>query len=115
MGADFIEKATPTFKKSWDRARIALATADLFTRAPPCAARSAAADIIGDAHLQVGDQLTVELENGGLVARRGTKTVARFSNPSADLVRAVETSCGIAKGTVEQVHGLAGVAEISLC
>jgi hypothetical protein len=37
MGADFIEKATPTFKKSWDRARATLATADLFTlRHPGC-------------------------------------------------------------------------------
>ena len=49
MGADFIEKATPTFKKSWDRARIALATADLFTRAPTGAARLAAAEIVGNA------------------------------------------------------------------
>jgi hypothetical protein len=115
MGADFIEKATPTFKKSWDRARATLATADLFTRVPPCATRVAAADIVGDARLEVGDQLTVEVQDGGLVARRGNTDVARFLNPSADLVRAVETSSGVAKGTVEQVHDLAGVAEISLC
>jgi hypothetical protein len=65
MGADFIEKATPTFKKSWDRARIALATADLFTRAPSGAARLAAAEIIGNATLRVGDHLTVEAQDGG--------------------------------------------------
>ena len=45
MGADFIEKATPSFKKSWDRARVTLGTADLFTRIPDCVARTAAADI----------------------------------------------------------------------
>jgi hypothetical protein len=78
----------------------------------PCATRVAAADIVGGARLEVGDQLTVEVQEGGLVARRGNTDVARFLNPSADLVRAVETSCGVAKGTVEQVHDLAGVAEI---
>ena len=71
MGADFIEKATPTFKKSWDRARTTLATADLFTNAPSCAARTAAAEVIGKAQLKVGDRLTVEAQDGALVARRG--------------------------------------------
>ena len=114
MGADFIEKATPTFKKSWDRARVALATADLFTREPSCAARIAAAEIVGNEHLQVGDHLTVEPQGGGLVALRGNTEVARFTKPSAELVEAVENSCGVAKGIVEQVHDLAGIAEISL-
>ncbi len=115
MGADFIEKATPTFKKSWDRARIALATADLFTRSPCGAARLAAAEIVGNATLQIGDHLTVESQDGGLAALLGNTEVARFTKPSPDLVKAVAESCGVAKGIVEQVHELAGVAEISLC
>jgi hypothetical protein len=115
MGADFIEKATLTFKKSWDRARVAFATADLFTRTPDCAARIAEADIIGNARLEVGDRLTVEAHGGGLIARRGNSDVARFTIPPAGLLQAVTASCGIAKGTVEQVHSIAGVAEISLC
>jgi hypothetical protein len=49
------------------------------------------------------------------VGRRGFTEVARFSSPPSNLLQAVEASCGIAKGTVEQVHDLAGVAEISLC
>jgi hypothetical protein len=115
MGADFIEKATPSFKKSWDRARVALATADLFTREPICAARSAAAEIVNCAKLRVGDRLTVEPQGETLVALRGNTEVARFTKPSAELVKAVNDSCGMAKGVVEQVHDLAGVAEISLC
>ena len=115
MGSDFIEKAAPTFRKSWDRARTALATADLFTKAPSSAPRTAAAEIIGTAQLEVGDRLTVEAQDGALVARRGNRDVARFTNPAPALVQAVEQSCGVAKGMVEQVHGLAGVAEISLC
>ena len=115
VGADFIEKATPAFRKHWDRARLALATADLFTNAPSCAPRTAAAEIIGSAQLETGDRLTVEMQDGALIARRGHSDVARFTNPAPALVQAVEESCGVAKGTVEQVHGLAGVAEISLC
>ena len=115
MGTDFIEKATPGFRKSWDKARATLATADLFTHTPDCAARTAAADIIGNSCLAPGDPLTVELHGDGLIARRGYSDVARFSNPAPDIVRAVQDSCGIAKGTVERVHALAGVAEISLC
>lgn len=115
MGTDFIEKATPSFKKRWDRARVDLATADLFTRTPECAARTAAADIIGNTRLKVGDRLVVEVANGALIARRGHAEVARFTNPPPELVEAVEASCGIAKGTVEVAHPLAGVAEISLC
>lgn len=114
MGADFLEKATPSFNKSMDRARSELETADLFTRTPSCAARTAAADIIGDAQLEVGDRLTVETQNGGLVARRGNNDLARLTNPAPEIVKAVETSCGIAKGTVDEVHDLARVVEISL-
>jgi hypothetical protein len=114
MGADFIEKATPTFKKSWDRARVALATADLFTRQPICAARVATAKMVGNEQLRVGDHLTVEPQGGGLVALRGNTEVARFTKPSAELIKAVEDSCGVAKGIVEQIHDLTGIAEISL-
>ena len=115
MGADFIERATPTFKKKWDRARMELATADLFTKEPSCKARTAVAEIINGTQLSVGDQLTVEVQDESLVARRGNHEVARFENPPPILVQAVEESCGIAKGTVEQVHEVANVAEISLC
>lgn len=115
MGIEFIEKATPTFKKSWDRARVELATADLFTQIPDCAARTAVADIVGGTRLEVGQQLTVEVQEGILIARRGNREVARFTDPAPEIVTAVQASCGIAKGTVECVYTLAGVAEISIC
>ena len=115
MGADFIEKATPSFKKSWDRARVALSTADLFTRTPECASRTAAADIIDGARLKVGDRLTVEMQGNQMIARQGNNDVAHFINPASELLNAVTTSCGIAKGTVKEIHSIAKVAEISLC
>lgn len=115
MGAEFIRKAARSFEKSWDRRRVELATADLFTRQPSCTSRTAEADIIGNARLQPGEAVTVQATDNGLIAMRDLSVVARFHNPSTDLVAAVRSSCGIAKGTVEQVYPLSGVAEISLC
>jgi len=115
MGADFIRKAAKSFQKSWDRRRVELATSDLFTRQPSCAARTAEADIVNNARLQSGEAVTVQAADNGLIAMRGLSVVARFHNPSTDLVAAVRSSCGVAKGTVEQVYSLSGVAEISVC
>lgn len=115
MGADFIEDATPTFKKSWDRARVSLATADLFTRLPSSAARTAVAELYSPKSVEVREAVIVELNGGELIALKGNTRVARFVKPAPDLVAAVRASCGIAKGTVEQVHEVAGVVEISLC
>jgi hypothetical protein len=115
MGADFIERISPSYRKSMDRARARLATSDLLANEEACAARTAVADIVNGQSLRVGDRITVELEDGHLVGRRGFTEVARFTAPPSDLLKAVEDSCGVAKGTVEQVHDIAGVAEISLC
>lgn len=113
MGADFYDKAAKGFKKSFDRARAALATPDLFTRQPECVARSVAADML--APVTVGERLTIEREGAGLIGLRGNKEVIRIKTPTADQLEAVDASCGVAQGVVEQVHELAQVAELSLC
>jgi hypothetical protein len=115
MGSDFIERMKHSYRKMLDRARVDLATADLLTKTTACAARTAVADIVNGQCLEVGEQITVEIENGQLVGRRGFTEVARFRAPPDDIFQAVEASSGIAKGIVEQVHDFAGVAEISLC
>lgn len=115
MGADFIEKAAPSFKKSWDRGRVALATSSLFTSKPSRLVRTVAADVVGGARLRAGDILVVQAEGGGLTARRGNAVVARAEGCGSELMAAVAASCGLAKGTVEQVHDLACAVEISLC
>jgi len=115
MGADFLDKATPTFKKSFDRARIKLATADLFTREPTANARTCAADIIGDASFAVGDHVVLEKSANRLIGRRGTREVLTISSPPSELVNAIENSSGVAKGIVKSVHQLAGVVELSTC
>ena len=115
MGADFIEKAAPSFKKSWDREKVALGTADLFTCQPEHAPRTVAGDVINGADLDVGASLVVEAQNGTLVARQGNDEVARIIDAPRSIRQAVADSCGIAKGTVERVHRIARVVEISLC
>jgi hypothetical protein len=115
VGADFIERISPSYRKSMDRARARLATSDLLANEEACAARTAVAEIVSGQSLRVGERITVEVEDGQLVGRRGLTEVARCMAPPLDLLQAVEDSCGIAKGTVEQVHDIAGVAEISLC
>ena len=115
MGIDFIRKAAKTFQKSWDQERVNLATPTLFTQQPTCAARTAAADLVHYTALHEGDTLTVQLNDTGLVAMRGLSEVAHFIDPSPELVAAVRQSCGVARGTVEQINNIAGVVEISVC
>ena len=62
-----------------------------------------------------GERLTVEKDAGGLVARRGLTDVVRISAAPADVVKAVEESCGVGVGTIDQVHDVGGVVEISIC
>lgn len=115
MGVDFLERVRKTIKRSWDRQRVALATSDLLTRQPNCAGRSVVGEIIGDARLAPGDKLTVEKDAGGLIARRGLTDVVRIPDAPADVVRGIDESCGIAVGTVDQVHDRARVVELSIC
>ena len=115
MGADFLDKATPTFKKSFDRARTKLATADLFTREPTANARTCAADIIGDASFAIGDHVVLEKFENRLIGRQGTREVLKISRPPAELVNAIENSSGVAKGIIQSIHQLAGVVELSTC
>ncbi|MFN7541667.1 MAG: hypothetical protein ACK5TN_02575 [Acidobacteriota bacterium] len=115
MGAEFIRNATKSFKKRWDYGRIRLATADLFTVQPTPAATCAPFDVFDGIDLHQGDRLTVERSGDQLIARNGLSVVARNPRPPAELLRAVDDSCGIALGTVETMHSIAKVAEISLC
>ena len=50
-----------------------------------------------------------------LIAARGLSEVAYLTNPPADVLSAIEASCGVAKGVVEHVHDDARVAEIAVC
>jgi hypothetical protein len=110
MGADFLEKATPQFAKCWDNGRLDLVTQNLFTRLPTTRSRSFAAELQGSASLMKGEKLTIDKIGKTLVATRGHTELAR-----SELIDALEANCGLAQGTVDEVHELAGIVEISIC
>lgn len=115
MGLDFIQKTKKSLKARWDRERVSLGTANLFTRAPERGSCSVAFDMMDGAPLREGEQLTVEAEGAALVARRNRTIVARADAPPPDLLQAVKDSYGISQGTVGHVHKPAQVTEIALC
>ena len=80
MGIDFIRRAAPTFKKSWDWQRVILATPTLFTQQPTCVPRTVAADILSGVTLQEGEIVTVQFIGSNLVGLRGLSQVVHFSD-----------------------------------
>jgi hypothetical protein len=115
MGVDFLQRAGKTLKRSWDEGRAAVASRDLLAREPTCAGRSVAADIEQGVRLSAGEAVTVQIEAGALVARRGLTVVARAPDPPAALAEMIMSSCNVRPATVEQVHEMAGTAEINVC
>lgn len=115
MGVEFIQKASASLKKSWDRHRVELATPDFFTQQPEVAVRTFAADIVNNATVQEGDHVIVAVNGVELVAMDGLIEVARFTNSPIELVEAVRKAYGMAHGTVRKVHELSRVVEISIC
>ncbi|HVO79023.1 MAG TPA: hypothetical protein VMT39_03330 [Candidatus Bathyarchaeia archaeon] len=115
MGIDFIRKAAPSFRKGLDRRRIELATPNLFTQEPTSAPRAYAAQLRSDKMLAVGEKLGVRLDGQNVLALRGLDLVAVFKSPGADLKNALSASFGEACGTVQAVHSVARIAEITVC
>ena len=115
MGLDFVRRAALTFHKGLDRRRIELATPTLFTEEPTIVPRTYAASLRSGQTLKVGDQLGVRLEDGQIFALRGLSRVGTINSPPAELVNALSESHGEACGIVQQVHEIAGVAEIRIC
>jgi hypothetical protein len=115
MGADFLEKATPQFEKCWDNGRLDLVTQDLFTRLPTSKSRSFAAELQESASLKKGEKLTIDKLGKILVVTRGHTELARCRDAAPELMDAIEANFGLAQGTVDEVHELAGIVEISVC
>ncbi len=115
MGADFLEKATPQFEKCWDNGRLDLVTQDLFSRLPTSKSRSFAAVLQGGVLPKKGEKLTIDKLGKTLVVGRGHTELARCEDAAAQLTEAIESNCGLAQGTVDEVHELAGIVEISVC
>jgi hypothetical protein len=70
--------------------------------------------MVGGARVSAGESVNAELEGETLVFRRGLSVVARKVNPPAEIVEAVRQHCNIRHGTVDHVHDMAGVVEITV-
>lgn len=114
MGSDFLQRVGKTLKRSWDHGRMTMSAPDLTTRELVSGGRGVAADIVRGASVAPGDQLTVQLESGSLVARRCLTVVARNDNPSPAVVEVLTQYCNIRPATVSQVHDMAGMVEITI-
>ncbi len=115
MGIEFVRKKARSYRRHFDIARRDLGIADLFTKEAGSIARALPFDLAQSAVVHVGETVTVEMEGPVLIARISLNEVGRAVNPPSEILSAVQGSCGIAKGLIEQVHGLSRVAEISLC
>jgi hypothetical protein len=115
MGVDFLEKATPTFSKCWDRGRLELVSDDLLTRLPTTRLRSFPAEMSASGSLKKGEKITVDKVDKALVATRGHTELARCQDPPAEVLDAIEANCGMVQGTVGEVYELAGIVEILIC
>lgn len=90
MGTDFIERSKRGYEKYLDRQRAALATSDLFTQQIGDMCQSFAADVEGNAVIEVGDALHAEIAGGQLVLTRDLKVVAVVANPPGAVMEAVQ-------------------------
>lgn len=115
MGSEFLKKTRATHVKSIDMGRVQLGTPDLFTQTPEDQPRCAVAAINGAAKLNPGETLIVEPKGTELIASRGNTEVARIKSPPADVMRAICSKGGVAKGKVQKINKLSKTVDISLC
>jgi hypothetical protein len=90
-------------------------TQDLFTRLPTTRSRSFAAEMQNSASWKKGEKITVDKVGKVLVVSRGHTELARCEDAASELIDAIEANCGLAQGSVDEVHEMAGIVEISIC
>lgn len=115
MGSEFLKKTKETISKSVDAGRVRLGTPDLFTQTPQDHPRCAVATVEGGATLDTGETLIVEPKGAELVASRGNSQVARIKNPPADVMKAICSTGGVAKGEVQKINKISKTVDISFC
>jgi hypothetical protein len=115
MGSEWERKRAEGFKKHLDKRLVELGTPNLFTQQPKRAPRVAAADIADGAFVEEGQTMIIQKIGNRLAVMSGLQEVGELFNPPSDIVSAVESSFGIAKGIIHAFHKDASVAEISIC
>lgn len=116
MGSEFLSRTKKTIRKTIDKHRVALATANLFSTIPGEKPRVYLGTISSDEAVAAGESFIVESRKSGSVfLRRGNDTVGTVDNPSAQLVSSIEQSGGVARAIVQRVHLVSGKVDVTLC
>jgi hypothetical protein len=114
MGLDFIRRAAPSFKKSWDHGAEQLARADLLTRYPDSPARTCVAELIDPTNVQVDAVFLVQLIDDQLLLIDGLHKIGHIPNAPADLIKMLVQVGGCAKGRILRIHSLGGSADVAV-
>jgi hypothetical protein len=114
MGVDFIRRAAPTFKKSWDHGAEQLARADLLTRFPECPTRTCVAELVNQTNLHPDSVFLVQRIDDKLLLIDGLHQIGQIPDPPADLVKMLGEIGGCAKGRILRIHSLGGAADVAI-
>jgi hypothetical protein len=115
MGIDFLTRIRPTIQRTIDRHRVALATPDLFTRAPADQPRTVLIALEFGATVTVGETLILETRAPKLTARRKNTVVGSSENPSQEIYDDIARNGGVAGGMVKRVLKFSGKVEVTVC
>lgn len=113
MGLDFIKRAAPTFKKSWNNGAQELAQGTLFTRNPECRGRTVAADVSAGSQVTLGKMVVIQIINAEMCLIDGLSKIGKVPDPPADLLRIIG-EIGCAKGTIERLNIIGGTVDVAI-
>jgi len=114
VGVDFLKRVKPTIEKSVDNYRLALGTADLFTRKPVSTARTALVELTTESALSEGDQILIEAVDDGFIATKDGQLLGIFFNLPDQLAAGIDSSCGAALGEIERIYKFSKTAEVTV-
>jgi hypothetical protein len=114
MGVDFIRRATPNFRKSWNHGKHELAFPTLFTRAPDIQTRSLVAECSAIGQMIAGSAITVVAEGDSLLTLSGTRPVGKVKSVPSEIMRRIQDAGGIAVATVRDIHPLSETFDVEL-
>jgi hypothetical protein len=114
MGVDFIRRAAPTFRKSWNQGKLELAIPNLFTRLPGAQRRSVTAECSDINQIACGLPVTVVADGDSLVTLNGTRAVGRVRSAPPDVMRRIADAGGIAVGTIGEIRPVSETFDVEL-
>ena len=112
MGLDFIQKAAPSYKRTWRAGREKLDQAGIFTRYAE-EQRTVVADSENGGEFALGKKYIMRVTDKGLILHEDEKAVGS-AKCTADVKDAIKDLGGYARGVVVGLHPLSGTADVRL-